>query len=55
MVGHAHDKLLKKPFPGITHPKDLDADLDQAERMLKAGSTKHSIEKRYLKKDGSIV
>ena len=55
MVGYTRDELSKKPFHRITHTDDLDADLDQVERMLKGEIEQYSMEKRYLKKDGSIV
>lgn len=55
MVGYTRDELLKTPLHRITHPNDLDADLDQVERMLKGEIDQYSTEKRYLKKDGSIV
>lgn len=55
IAGYAPEELLTKTFRDITHPDDLDADLDQTRRMLAREIDSHALEKRYLRKDGSIV
>jgi DNA-binding NarL/FixJ family response regulator/signal transduction histidine kinase len=47
--------LLEKTFQDITHPDDLDADLQQAHKLLTDEVRTYSIEKRYVKKNDSIV
>jgi PAS domain S-box-containing protein len=42
-------------FQQITHPDDLGADLAQAERVLNGEIESYTMEKRYLRKDGSAV
>lgn len=56
MVGYTHDEMTgDKTFQEITHPDDLQMDLDYMERLL-AGEINHfTMEKRYYHKDGSIV
>jgi PAS domain S-box-containing protein len=55
IVGYTREVLLTKTFGDITHPDDLEADWDQAQRLL-AGEIEHfSMEKRYYRKDGSII
>src|ERR671932_1553188 len=55
IVGYTQDELLEKTFQDITHPEDLDADLQQAGRLLAGEIATYSMEKRYTKKEGSIV
>jgi PAS domain S-box-containing protein len=55
IVGYTPEELLAKTFQDITHPDDLDADLDQVRRMLAKEITTYTLEKRYFRKDGGIV
>src|SRR5262249_52857603 len=55
IVGYTREELLTKTFGAITHPDDLDADLEQARRLLAGEIENYSMEKRYCRKDGSIV
>jgi PAS domain S-box-containing protein len=53
--GYDREELLEKTFQELTHPEDLDADLEQAERLLAGEIETYSMEKRYVRKDGSVV
>ncbi len=55
IVGYTTDELLAKTFQDITHPDDLDADLDHVRRVLALEIVTYSMEKRYIRKDGGIV
>ena len=55
IVGYPADALLGKTFQDITHPDDLDADLDYVRRMLAAEVETYSTEKRYFHADGHVV
>jgi PAS domain S-box-containing protein len=55
IVGYTREELLEKAIQDITHPEDLDADLQQVGRLLAGRIETYSMEKRYIKKDGSIV
>src|SRR5215204_3507579 len=55
IVGYSREELLEKTFQGITHPYDLDDALEQAKQLFSLDITPSSMEKRYVKKDGSIV
>jgi PAS domain S-box-containing protein len=55
IVGYPREELLEKTFQDITHPDDLDADLVQAGQLLVGDIETYSMEKRYYRKDGSIV
>lgn len=55
LLGYPEEELLKQDFQHITHPEDLDADLDYLKRTLAGEISEYSIEKRYIRKDGQIV
>lgn len=55
IVGYSKTELLGLTFQDITHPDDLTADLEQVRRMLENEIDTYSMEKRYLRKDGSLV
>jgi PAS domain S-box-containing protein len=55
ILGYTADELRRLTFREITHPDDL-ADTTASVRQLLAGSIPdYSLEKRYLRKDGSSV
>jgi PAS domain S-box-containing protein len=55
IVGYSEGELLQKSFQHITHPEDLGKDLEQARRLLGGEIGSYQMEKRYLRKDGSVV
>ncbi|MEM7347159.1 MAG: PAS domain S-box protein [Chloroflexota bacterium] len=54
MVGYTADELAKLTFPEITHPDDLGYNLQQYNSLIRGGPD-YELEKRYIKKDGSII
>ena len=55
ITGYPHEEILNLTFQDITHPDDLEADLNHVHQLL-AGEIEHySMEKRYIRKDGSTV
>lgn len=55
IVGYRHEELLAGRFQDITHPDDLDADLRFVARLLAGEIATYAMEKRYRRKDGSVV
>ncbi len=55
IVGYSREDLMSRTFQDITHPDDLDADLRYVRQMLDGEIKTYSIEKRYVRKDGSLV
>src|SRR5215212_6167693 len=55
IVGYEPEELLQTTFQEIMHPEDLEGDLAQFRRLLADELRTYSMEKRYLKRDGSIV
>jgi len=55
IVGYTREQLMELTFQDITHPEDLAPDLAYVERLLAGEIKNYSLEKRYIRKDGSIV
>src|SRR5208337_1041306 len=55
ITGYSEQELLERTFQDITHPDDLEADLDFARGMLAGDLPSYCMEKRYLRKDGQYV
>jgi len=55
ITGYTRSELLERTFQDITHPDDLKVDTRFAERLLAGELSTYSMEKRYLRRDGSVV
>jgi PAS domain S-box-containing protein len=55
IVGYAHAEMLTRTFQDMTHPDDLDTDIEHLRRLLSGEADTYSMEKRYIRKDGEIV
>ncbi|MEH2417373.1 PAS domain S-box protein [Nostoc sp.] len=55
ITGYSHQELIKMNFQEITHPDDLEVDWENGRRVLAQEISGYSLEKRYIRKDGSIV
>lgn len=55
IVGYSHDEMIDLTFQQITHPDDLNADLQQVQKLLDGEANSYSMEKRYIHKEGNIV
>lgn len=55
MLGYSEGELLRKTFQEITHPDDLDTDLDNVAKVLAGKMQTYTMEKRYYHKNGSII
>ena len=55
IVGYSEEDLLEKTFQEITHPDDLEADLDYVRRLVAGEIRTYQIEKRYLHAEGHEV
>jgi PAS domain S-box-containing protein len=54
-VGYSHEELMGLTFQDITHPDDLETDLAHVRQMLAGAITTYAMEKRYIRKDRSLV
>lgn len=55
MTGYTEAELLGKTFMDITHPDDVQADLDNMHKVMDNKLPINLMEKRYICKDGKIV
>jgi PAS domain S-box-containing protein len=55
LLGYTDDELSRLTFQDLTHPDDLNADLEQLSRLLAGEISAYRMEKRYLRKDGETV
>lgn len=55
IVGYAEDELKKLTFQDITHPDDLSLDLENVGKLIRGEITHFQMEKRYIRKDRSVV
>ena len=55
IVGYPKHELLTKTFQDITHLDDLEADLAYLRRLAAGEVSRFEMDKRYIRKDGSIV
>lgn len=55
IVGYSESELLRTNFQSITYSEDLAADLSLLERLLNREIETYSLEKRYVRKDQSLI
>jgi len=55
MLGYASDELLRRTFQELTHPEDLEKDIEFVGKMLAGELDSYTLEKRYVRKDSQIV
>ena len=55
IVGYTREELLSLTFQDITHPDDLQPDLDRFGPLMRGEIDTYSMEKRYFHKQGHII
>ncbi|MBF2003892.1 MAG: PAS domain S-box protein [Chlorogloeopsis fritschii C42_A2020_084] len=55
IVGYSREELLNLTFQDITHPEDLNTDLEYVRQILANKIQTYSMEKRYIRKDGDRI
>lgn len=55
MTEYTADELYKKTFQDITHPDDLESDLDFVRKMITYDINTYTMEKRYITKSGKVI
>ncbi|MGO9107857.1 MAG: PAS domain S-box protein [Thermoguttaceae bacterium] len=55
IVGYSAEELMSKSYIGLTHPEDLRRDMTELARILRNKADSWSIEKRCIRKDGSLI
>src|ERR1043166_7409100 len=55
ILGYTREELLERTFQTITHPEDIERDMDHLQRFLTDTIDVYRVEKRYLSKNQGIV
>lgn len=55
IIGYSESELKLRNFWEISHPEDVEEDLVSGRRMLAGEILNYSVEKRFIRKDGSFV
>jgi PAS domain S-box-containing protein len=55
IVGYTREELMRLSFQDITYPEDLEASLELVQKMIDGKLKTYTLEKRYIRKDGSLV
>lgn len=55
LLGYSHSEFHERTFQTITHPDDLDVDLERVRAVLDGHIPRYSLDKRYIRRNGSIL
>jgi PAS domain S-box-containing protein len=55
ILGFSRSELLTKTFQDITHPDDLQKDLNNVQALLSGQISNYQMDKRYIRRDGETV
>jgi len=55
IVGYTPEEIVTKTYQEVTHPDDLEAELEYARRLLAGEIESCSYEKRYVRNDGTLI
>jgi len=55
ITGYSQEEMLNLTFQELTYPDDLQADLDQMQKLLAGQTSSFHMEKRYIRKNGEVI
>lgn len=55
MLGYSGEELTGSTFVEVTHPEDVERDVEQARKLFAGEISSYRMEKRYVRKDGEII
>jgi PAS domain S-box-containing protein len=55
LLGYSKDEIIKFTWAELTHPDDLNIDLENFNKVMMGKIDAYSIEKRFIRKDGQVV
>ncbi|MFB2979135.1 PAS domain S-box protein [Microseira sp. BLCC-F43] len=55
IVGYSYEEMSQRTWEDITYPEDLDVELELVRRVWEKEMDSYTMEKRYIRKDGSII
>ncbi len=55
ILGYSREELADKNWVEMTHPEDIEKDIAEFEQVMQGESEGYAMNKRFIRKDGSIV
>lgn len=55
LLGYSEEELMARRFIDVTHPEAVSHDLEKLQQLAEGHIDHYAVEKRYLRKDGSVV
>lgn len=55
ILGYSESELKRKNFADLTHPEDLQADLEMVQRVIRGEIEEYPMTKRYITKNGGVI
>ena len=55
MLGYSSEEIYRSTWPQLTHPDDLDIDMENFDQVISGKINEYSIDKRFLRKDGETI
>jgi PAS domain S-box-containing protein len=55
MLGYSREELVQFTWSELTHPDDIDADLELFNQVIAGGRDSYQIDKRFIRKDGTVL
>jgi PAS domain S-box-containing protein len=55
LMGYSKEHLLQTDFQTLTHPDDLEKDLDQVRKLIAGEGSTYRMEKRYFRADEAVI
>lgn len=55
LLGYSEDELKGQAFSLVTHPDDIQIEVEQGERCLRGEVSTYRTEKRYIRRDGRVI
>lgn len=55
MLGYSSEEIYKSTWPQLTHPDDLNIDMDNFNQVISGKIDEYSIDKRFFRKDGETI
>ncbi len=55
ILGYSRAELAQKTWSALTHPDDLQKDVAEFDRVMRGESEGYTLEKRFIRKDGTVV
>ncbi len=55
LLGYSEEQFQSSDFPSLTHPEDVELNIDAREQLLAGAISRYAVEKRYRRADGDYV